>query len=426
MPARPLADALDKGTVILDGGLSNQLTDQGQDLSGGLWSARLLADDPGQLMAAHIAYLRAGARVLISASYQASSDGFARSGVGAARTADLLRRSVKLARLASDREGIPAWVAASAGPYGATLADGSEYRGRYGLSVRELERFHRPRIEALAEAAPDVLALETVPDIDEAQALLRASAVTGVPAWLSYTIKGDATRAGQPLTDAFAVAAGNEQVIAVGVNCCHPADAGPAVEIAARVTGKPVVVYPNSGEDWDVRARGWSGRSLFDPSAARAWRDAGAALIGGCCRVGPGEIEALAGAVRHGQRLRPQRHANLLCLCRHAGRRRHARQLQELQQCVAPSLLRWPRVEPAEALVGRVQHGREDRVIRDEPGALEVGRWLIAACQHPPVLVQDACRRPRHDQPERLGHHQPLHVQHVASPYLVRFDLSAP
>lgn len=300
LPARPLADALDDGTVVLDGGLSNQLQDQGQDLSGELWSARLLADAPGQLVAAHTAYLRAGARVLITSSYQASFDGFSRSGVGAERAAWLLRSSVLLARLASDREGTPAWVAASVGPYGATLADGSEYRGRYGLSVRELERFHRPRVEALAQAAPDVFALETVPDMDEAQALLRAVAGTGVPAWLSYTIKADTTRAGQPLRDAFALAAGNDQVIAVGVNCCRPADAGPAVEIAAEVTGKPVVVYPNSGEDWDAGARGWDGASLFDPSAARAWRDAGAALIGGCCRIGPAEITAVARVLRQG------------------------------------------------------------------------------------------------------------------------------
>jgi homocysteine S-methyltransferase len=302
LPARPLADALDTGTVVLDGGLSNQLRDQGQDLSGELWSARLLADAPGQLVAAHIAYLRAGARVLITASYQAFFDGFARVGVGARQGAGLLGSSVRLARLASDREGAPAWVAASVGPYGATLADGSEYRGRYGLSVRELERFHRPRIEALAEAAPDVLALETVPDVDEAEAMLRAAAGTGVPAWLSYTIRADATRAGQPLQDAFAVAAGNDQVVAVGVNCCRPADAGPAVEIAAKVTGKPVVVYPNSGEDWDAGARGWDGTSLFDPCDARAWRDAGAALIGGCCRIGPAQITALAQALRDGRR----------------------------------------------------------------------------------------------------------------------------
>jgi homocysteine S-methyltransferase len=287
-------DAINRGTVVLDGGLSNQLADQGQDLSGELWSARLLAERPDQIVAAHTAYLRSGARVLISASYQASFGGFERRGVDSRTAARLLRDSVALARRASESEGVPAWVAASVGPYGATLADGSEYRGRYGLTVRELERFHRPRLEALAAAGPDVLAMETIPDIDEAEGLLAAASGLGVPAWLSYTIDGRATCAGQPLEEAFAVAAGNDQVAAVGVNCCDPRDVRDAVEIAARVTGKPVVVYPNSGERWDATARRWRGSSVFGPELVQSWRTAGASLIGGCCRVGPAEIAAIA------------------------------------------------------------------------------------------------------------------------------------
>ncbi|GAA2449313.1 homocysteine S-methyltransferase [Streptomyces macrosporus] len=291
----PLADALARGPLVLDGGLSNQLQEQGCDLSDELWSARLLADDPAQVQAAHAAYLRAGARVLITGSYQASHRGFARRGLGREETDALLRRSVALARAAAAGvPGEPVWVAASVGPYGAVLADGGEYRGRYGLSGAELERFHRPRIEALAAAGPDALALETVPDADEAEALLRAAAGCGVPVWLSYTVAAGRTRAGQPLEDAFAVAAGNDQVIAVGVNCCDPRDAGEAVRTAARVTGKPVVVYPNSGERWDTRRGAWEGRTLFDPADARAWLRDGARLIGGCCRVGPEEIARLA------------------------------------------------------------------------------------------------------------------------------------
>lgn len=295
--ATDLSDALRGGTMVLDGGLSNQLADQGQDLSGELWSARLLATEPDQIVAAHRAYLRAGAQVLISASYQASFGGFSRYGVDSLTAARLLRDSVTLARRAGDREGVPTWVAASVGPYGATLADGSEYRGRYGLTVRELEGFHRPRLEALAAAEPDVLAMETIPDIDEAEGLLTAAAGLGVPAWLSYTIDGGATRAGQPLSEAFAAAADNDQVVAVGVNCSDPRDVRDAVEIAARVTGKPVVVYPNSGEQWDAAARRWYGDSALRPELVRSWRDAGARLIGGCCRVGPAEIAAISTAL---------------------------------------------------------------------------------------------------------------------------------
>ncbi|MBP2405670.1 homocysteine S-methyltransferase [Streptomyces syringium] len=301
-PSTPLATALARGPLVLDGGLSNQLAAQGCDLSDELWSARLLADDPGQIEQAHAAYVRAGARVLITSSYQATFEGFARRGLGPEEAAGLLRRSVELARQAAGAAGAgedargerEVWVAASVGPYGAMLADGSEYRGRYGLSVGELERFHRPRIEALVAAGPDVLALETVPDTDEARALLAAVRGCGVPVWLSYSVVGERTRAGQSLAEAFALAADDEQVIAVGVNCCEPRDVDRAVEIAARTTGKPVVVYPNSGEEWDARARDWRGRAHFDPERVGAWQAAGARLIGGCCRVGPDRIAELA------------------------------------------------------------------------------------------------------------------------------------
>lgn len=293
-PDRPLASAIAESTVLLDGGLSNQLETQGCDLSDELWSARLLLDEDRQIEAAHRAYVRAGAQVLITSGYQATFEGFARRGIGRGRAAELFARTVELARRAGDATDREIWVAASVGPYGAMLADGSEYRGRYGLSVRELERFHRPRIEALAAAGPDVLALETVPDVDEAEALLQAVEGCGLPVWLSYSVTGDRTRAGQPLETAFALATGHERVVAVGVNCCDPADADRAVETAAEATGKPVVVYPNSGERWDAEGRAWSGGSTFDPVRVRGWQAAGARLVGGCCRVGPGPIAELA------------------------------------------------------------------------------------------------------------------------------------
>jgi homocysteine S-methyltransferase len=293
-PDRPLATALAESTVLLDGGLSNQLEAQGCDLSDELWSARLLLDEDRQIEAAHRAYVRAGAQVLITSGYQATFEGFARRGIGRDRAAELFARSVELARRAGGATDREIWVAASVGPYGAMLADGSEYRGRYGLSVRELERFHRPRIEALAAAGPDALALETVPDVDEAEALLGAVEGCGLPVWLSYSVAGDRTRAGQPLDTAFALATGYERVVAVGVNCCDPADADRAVETAAEVTGKPVVVYPNSGERWDAEGRAWTGGATFDPGRVRGWQAAGARLVGGCCRVGPGPIAELA------------------------------------------------------------------------------------------------------------------------------------
>ncbi|WP_432192590.1 homocysteine S-methyltransferase [Streptomyces sp. bgisy027] len=297
--AIPLAEALAAGTVVLDGGMSNQLESAGHDLSDELWSARLLAEVPEAVTEAHLAYFEAGADVAITAGYQATFEGFAKRGIEHERAAELIALSVESAREAVRRaraEGIarPLWVAASVGPYGAMLADGSEYRGRYGLIVAALERFHRPRLEVLAGARPDVLALETVPDTDEAEALLRAVRGLGVPAWLSYSVAGDRTRAGQPLEEAFALAADADEVIAVGVNCCAPEDVEGAVETAARVTGKPVVVYPNSGETWNAEARAWDGRATFSAEEVRGWRASGARLIGGCCRVGPEVIGSIA------------------------------------------------------------------------------------------------------------------------------------
>jgi homocysteine S-methyltransferase len=277
--------------LIADGGLATELEARGHDLSDALWSAQLLVDAPQEITAVHTAFFRAGAMIATTASYQASFDGFAASGISRGDTVRLLRRSVELAKNARDEAGVAGRVAASVGPYGAALADGSEYRGRYGLSVAQLQDWHRPRLEVLADAGADVLALETIPDVDEAEALVNLVRSLGVPAWLSYTIDGTRTRAGQPLADAFAVVAGVPEIVAVGVNCCAPGDVLPAIG-PARETGKPVVVYPNSGERWE--GRGWTGPRRFSARLAAQWAAAGARIIGGCCRVGPADIAELA------------------------------------------------------------------------------------------------------------------------------------
>ena len=283
--------------LIADGGLATELEARGHDLSNGLWSARLLVEAPQEVTAVHTAFFRAGAMIATTASYQASFDGFADSGISRDDTVRLLRRSVELAKTARDEVGDAGRrVAASVGPYGAALADGSEYRGRYGLGVAQLEDWHRPRLEVLADAGADVLALETIPDVDEAEALVNLVRSLGVPAWLSYTIDGTRTRAGQPLADAFAVAVGIPEIVAVGVNCCAPDDVLPAIG-QARETGKPVIVYPNSGERWDSARRAWVGPSRFSARLAVQWAAAGARVIGGCCRVRPADIAELASAL---------------------------------------------------------------------------------------------------------------------------------
>jgi len=280
-----------ESVLISDGGLATELEARGHDLSDRLWSAKLLADAPQEIVAVHAAFFRAGARIATTASYQASFEGFAAHGIDSGEAAMLMRRSVELAdRARQQAGGTGRYVAASVGPYGAALADGSEYRGRYGLSVAQLMAWHRPRLETLVAAGVDVLACETVPDVDEAEALVNVVHSVGVPAWLSYTIDGTRTRAGQSLADAFAVAAGVDEIVAVGVNCCAPADVLPA--ISAADIGKPVIVYPNSGERWDGNT--WTGPRGFSMQLAEQWAAAGAAVIGGCCRVRPADIADLA------------------------------------------------------------------------------------------------------------------------------------
>jgi homocysteine S-methyltransferase len=293
---RSLADALAGGTVVLDGGLSTELESRGHDVSSALWSARLLRDDPAAIVAAHAAFAAAGAQVATTASYQATVQGLAAAGVDARRAEALIAASVALAR-EGQGEG---WVAGSVGPYGAMLADGSEYTGDYvdRMTVADLRAFHRPRMALLGEAGADVLACETVPAGAEAEALIAEADSLGIPVWLSLTtvVDGDGvarTRRGERAADVYAMAAGVAAVIAVGVNCTAPTAIGPSLT-AARAAGKPVVVYPNSGEGWDAVRRRWTGSPGISTEDVPAWVAAGARLVGGCCRVGPEHVAAIA------------------------------------------------------------------------------------------------------------------------------------
>ena len=289
-----LRDTIATRPVVLDGGLATLLEQHGHDLSSDLWSARLLRDDPAAVERAHREFFAAGAEVATTASYQVSFEGFGAEGVDADEVERLLRRSVELAAAARDAVAPEGWVAASVGPYGAVLADGSEYRGDYDVDVAGLRRFHRARLDVLAStvgAGADVLAIETVPCLAEVEAVLAELDGTGVPAWLSLSAAGGRTRAGEPLDEAFAMAADVAEVVAVGVNCTSPSDARDAVPLAG--AHGPAVVYPNSGQGWDAAARSWTGTSAFDPADVAAWVAAGARLVGGCCRVGPQDVTAL-------------------------------------------------------------------------------------------------------------------------------------
>ncbi|HVQ87856.1 MAG TPA: homocysteine S-methyltransferase [Actinomycetes bacterium] len=294
-----LHDEFQHGPLLLDGGLATELERQGTDISGRLWSARLLRDDPAAIVAAHRAFFEAGADIAITASYQATFEGFAAVGIDNQTTAELMRLSVELARrAAAEIKDRPTWVAASVGPYGAMLADGSEYRGDYGLTVKQLREFHRPRLEALSASGADILAVETIPCAAEVEALLTEVAVLPIQAWFSLTVTGDRTRAGEDLRDVFAMTADVEQVVAVGVNCSTPEDINPAVQLAVAASKKPAVAYPNSGEGWNADQRAWGGISELHVASASEWIGSGARLVGGCCRVTPTQIRDMAAVVR--------------------------------------------------------------------------------------------------------------------------------
>lgn len=294
----PLADALRERVVVLDGGLATHLETRGADLSGGLWSARMLLAPEGreELVAAHRDMVRGGAEVVTTASYQLGALSLERAGHDPGAAAALAAWSVVVARRALDAEGVDGWVAGSVGAYGALRADGSEYTGEYVLgdeaaTTRALVEAHLPRVEALLAAGADVIACETVPRAAEVEALAEVLSRTAAPAWVSLDVAdgGVRTQRTEPLADAVASLADVPGVLGVGVNCCRPQDVLPALEALAP-SGLPLVAYPNSGETWDATRQQWDGEARWDPSLVPSWTGAGARLVGGCCGVGPDAV----------------------------------------------------------------------------------------------------------------------------------------
>ena len=294
----------DKGIVILDGAMATELESRGADLNHTLWSAKLLTENPQLIQQVHYDYLMAGADVITTASYQASFEGFATHGYSYQQAIELMRLSVTLAVNARQEatkispRKIRPLVAASVGPYGASLADGSEYRGNYGVPVQTLKTFHRERIKVLMDAGADFLACETIPCIDEAMALTELlEEFSGVQAWISFSCKDEKhICSGENFADAVRSISRSGQVIAVGVNCTPPQFIEPLIKIARANTGKHIAVYPNKGEAWDAVRKCWIPGSVhqnhFIDDAGR-WLAAGANLIGGCCRTTPGDIKQL-------------------------------------------------------------------------------------------------------------------------------------
>ena len=277
--------------MLLDGGLSTALEQLGNNLNTSLWSGELLRTAPDQIEAAHKAFVDAGAQIIISSSYQISMDGCALRGWSESEVRDALLLSTELARSAT--KGTDVKVAASVGPYGASLADGSEYRGNYGRTKAQLKDFHRMRLQVLIESNPDVLAIETIPELTEAEAILELldEQDIKIPYWMSFSCKdGEHISSGELFKDAVVLVSGKIGAIGVGINCTAPEFITPLLSSAkSRI---PFVVYPNSGRTWNAESKEWEGAptSGFSEMQIFEWKERGAKLIGGCCSVGPEEI----------------------------------------------------------------------------------------------------------------------------------------
>ena len=298
-----------QGMLLLDGGLATELEARGYDLDDQLWSARILMEEPEAIRSVHYDYLRAGSNCISTASYQATVEGFRREGVSEKEARSLILLSVTLAVEAraefmkNDRPGpgerLPPLIAGSVGPYGAMLADGSEYRGDYGVSDDELIAFHEPRWEILSNSSVDLLACETIPSFQEAKILLSLLERSREKklAWISFSCRdGERISDGTPIKECASLFEGCEQIVAIGVNCTAPKYISSLIrKIRSGAPGKQVIVYPNSGELYDAEKGSWMGSSdaaASDFETAR-WYDEGARLIGGCCRIGPAHIHEM-------------------------------------------------------------------------------------------------------------------------------------
>jgi homocysteine S-methyltransferase len=276
----------------IDGGLSTALENNGNKLTTSLWTGELIKTASSEITKAHLDFINAGSQVIISSSYQLSYLGCGNRGWSESETDEALRASTQLAKDAVNQSGKDVKVAASVGPYGAALADGSEYKGNYGVSKSVLKDFHARRLELLIATSPDLLALETMPDTVEVEVLLELLRDCPIPFWVSYSCKaGNQTNAGQSFAQAVSIA---QDAMAVGVNCTAP-ELITELLLSAK-SDKPFVVYPNSGRVWDAVKKEWIGSSDsgFDQELINQWQAAGAQYIGGCCGIGAAEIEQLA------------------------------------------------------------------------------------------------------------------------------------
>ena len=278
--------------IKLDGGLSTALENNGNTLTTSLWTGELIRTNPAEITKAHLDFINAGAQIIITSSYQLTYSGCSQRGWSEQETDQALITSTKLAKDAVSHSGKSVKVAASVGPYGASLADGSEYKGNYGVTKSLLKDFHSRRLELLISTSPDYLALETMPDTFEVEILLELLKDCPIPFWISYSCRqGNQTNGGQSFQAAVDLA---KEAMAVGINCTKPELITDLLRSAS--SSKPFIVYPNSGRVWDAKNKVWtgSGSAGFSDKLISEWVGAGAQIIGGCCGIGASEINEMS------------------------------------------------------------------------------------------------------------------------------------
>ena len=292
-----LQDILDKnGIMVIDGSMSTALENMGLDLNHRLWTAKALAENPELVKKVHMDYFRAGADCGITCSYQASIPGLMSCGYTEEEAKDLIRRSVTLFVEARDewweqegRDSGRVWplCLAGMGPYGAYLADGSEYTGAYQVSDETLHDFHARRAKLLHDAGADILLFETQPSLHEALLEAQIAEDMDTDYWISFSCRdGKHNGKGEPISEcAAALSQDHPHLKMIGVNCTKPEYIESLIHSLKSSTDLPVAVYPNSGEVYDPVTKTWThagGEMDFGTYALR-YMAAGASAVGGCC-----------------------------------------------------------------------------------------------------------------------------------------------
>lgn len=296
-------DQIFKQLHVLDGAMSSALEQHGLDTNNKLWTAKALIDDIDIVYDVHFKYFEAGAQMVLTDTYQANIYAFEKLGYTRNQAQKFIAMGVLVAKKARDdyekQTGKHGLVAGTIGPYGAYLADGSEYRGDYLLNEAQYLDFHLPRLQTILEQEPDCIALETQPKLFEPVTLLKwlSKYAPTMPVYVSFTLRDEQTLSdGTKLSRAIKEVSKYPQVFAVGINCIAPKLVEKALKTIRQATTKQIIVYPNSGSVYDPNTKTWQEltQKIDFKQAAAKWHQTGANIIGGCCTTTPTEIKQIA------------------------------------------------------------------------------------------------------------------------------------